>query len=52
MTTFFKELFDYNHYCNQGLIAAMTDHAKDLSDRSIKLGFEKCENSFIIKRKK
>jgi uncharacterized damage-inducible protein DinB len=37
MTTFFKELFDYNHYCNQGLIAVMTDHAKDLSDRSIKL---------------
>ena len=37
MNTFLKNLFDYNHHCNQALTKAMLEHEDILSDKSLSL---------------
>lgn len=37
MAPFFKELFNYNHHCNQALIDAMAPHHDRLSEKCINL---------------
>ena len=36
MIPFFKELFEYNHHCNQKLASVFSDHAADIPGQSIK----------------
>lgn len=37
MKSFFRELFEYNHYCNQALIAAFRENPGKVPDKSTRL---------------
>ncbi len=37
MKSFFKELFEYNHYCNQKLIDIFNNDHKNIPEKAIKL---------------